>query len=150
MLIFAIILFSAIGSILNPTCPKCECPAYPKCNYSGYENNLTNCNQTIENLTNELRDRPIQYILNTTYINNTIFVDRPVYLETTPKTSITLLIFWLSLFLTIKLFTIKINLPKELEEKVEKIEKAILIGRWVSFALTILIMVRLLFILIKI
>jgi len=148
--IFGVILVSFIGIILflslipliNDAFSPKECPA---CDCSSYSNNLTTCLQNLSNLTKDLEERPVEYIQNVTYVD--VPIDKPIYKDNPISITIISFTFILSIFLTIKLFKIEIRLSKKLEEKLERIDKWIVRLKWISLVVTILILIKLIFIL---
>lgn len=125
-------MFSMINS-LNPKCPVCDC--------SPYQTSLNNCTSIVNNLTVQLNQTPIRYIENITYIEVPVEKEIIVYKEKYVPLTINLLALIFSITITIKLF--KINLPKELEEKLKRIEKAIIFVKWGSLFVSLLILIRL-------
>lgn len=137
------VMFGLIGS-LNQKCPEC-----PICDCSSYQNNLTNC-------TDELSNRPI--INNTVYVNVTSPPEiQEVIVKQDSAISIILLsissISFFSLFLLlkfkIKLFDLNINLPEEMKNHLKKYEKPIKFIKLGSLIISILIFIRLVWILIS-
>jgi len=129
-------IFGVINSINQDNCPQCE-------NCIPYKNNLTNLSEQLEICKNQSKE--VIYINQTVEIPIETIKEVPVYKERWFSSTIISISFILSLVLTISLF--KIKLPQKIEDKLEKIEEWIIRIKWVSLALTILIFVRLLFIL---
>ncbi len=141
------ILLAIIGAIFGVMSQlNKQCPACPACDCSSYQNNLTSCIGNLSNVSAELSQRPVEYIQNVTYINNTVYVDKPVYHDNPIGITIIIISSTLLIFLTVKLFTIKIKLPKEIEHKIKKLEDWIKIFKWISLAVTILILIKLIII----
>ncbi len=129
-------MFSLLSS-LNPKCPECD--------YSLYQNSITNCTTLLENCTKQLNETPPQYVQNITYVE--VPVEKIVYTERFVPISLSIIAFIFSLTITIKLFTIK--LPKELEEKLKRIENAIIFVKIGSLFVSIFIFLRLIYIFIS-
>jgi len=146
ILIFPILLV-VVGAILGVISQinKQNCPVCEDC--TPYKNNLTNLSKELEICKNQLKE--------IVYINQTIEVpvekikeiEKPIYKDT--PISITLISFslLLSIFLTIRLFRIEVKLPKEIEEKIKHYDKWIIRFKWISLAVTILILFKLILIL---
>ncbi len=130
-------MFSLIGSFNQPSCPTCDC--------SQYQSSLTQCQSLVSNLTQQINQTPVQYIQNITYIE--VPVEKIVYKEKFVPLSINILALIFSVTITIKLFTIQ--LPKELEEKLKRIEKAIAFVKIGSLIVSFLIFIRVLLIFIS-
>lgn len=137
-LIFALVviipILGAMFSLINSLNPKC-----PECDYSPYQNGLNNCTTLLQSCNKQLNETPIRYIENITYIE--IPIEKPVYREKFVPISLNILAFIFSLTITIKLF--KIKLPKELEERLKRIEKAIVFVKWGSFLVSLFVLIRL-------
>ena len=144
ILIIAIItpaFTSMFQAITSQNCPKCE-----SCNYWPYQSNLSFCIKLVDNLTEQLNQTPVKYIQNITYINVTRTIEKPVCVDKPAPITINVVSFLFSLFLTINLFRIKIKLPKEIENELKNIKKWIKILKWCSFAVSILRLLRLIWI----
>jgi hypothetical protein len=128
------VILAMIGSVFNPA---------PTCDYTPYQTNLSLCSAQVANLSDQLNQTPVKYV----NVTVTEYVDKPVYKDRPIPVIITILSFAFSLFATIKLFKIKIKLPQELEEELKKIEKWIKTVKWCSLAVSILIFLRLVWIL---
>ena len=133
------VILGMLGSIFNPA---------PTCDYTPYQTNLSLCSAQVVNLSNQLNQTPVKYV----NVTVTEYVDKPVYLERPFPITITILSFIFSLIATIKLFkvNIKIKWPQELEEELKKIEKWIKTVKWCSLIVSILIFLRLVWILFSI
>lgn len=138
-LVIIIPILGAMGSLFSsinaPSCPSCDC--------SQYQNSLIHCQNVVKNLTQQINQTPVQYVQNITYIE--VPVEKIVYREKFVPISLNILAFIFSLTITIKLFTIK--LPEELEEKLKRIEKAIVFVKMGSLVVSVLILIRLILIL---
>jgi len=139
ILIFPILLvllgaiLGVISQINKQNCPVCE-------DCTPYKNNLTNLSKELELCKNQSKE--------IVYVNQTIEV--PVYKDT-PFSIIIIFFSWvLSMVLTIGLFRIKVKLPKEIEEKIKYYDKWIIIFKWISLAVMILIFIKLVLILVLI
>src|SRR3989338_5338521 len=124
------VILAMFGSILNPQ---------PTCDYAPYQTNLSQCSALVTNLSNQLNQTPVKYV----NVTVTEYVDKPVYRDSPASTTILILSFVFSLLVTIKLFKVKIKLPQQLEDDLKKIEKWIKIFKWASLVLSILIFLRL-------
>jgi hypothetical protein len=122
-------------------CQKCEV-----CNYAPYQANVSDCYGIVNNLTTQLNQTPIKYVQNVTYVNVTQVVEKPVYVDRPIPIFITVISFIFSLVVTIKLFKVEIKLPKELEEELKRIEKWIKRVKWLSLIVSVLILLRLIWI----
>lgn len=130
-------LLAAIISITQkPECPTCDC--------SSYQNQLQKCQELTTNLSQQINETPVKYIQNITYVE--VPIEKVVYKERIVPVIINIVALILSITITISLFKIEVKLPKELEAKIMKIEKLILLVKWTSFALTLIIFIRLLFV----
>ena len=129
-------IFGVMNSINQDNCPTCE-------DCSPYKENLTNLTEQLEICKNQSKE--------IVYVNQTVEVpvekEVIVYKERWFPSTIISISFILSLVLTISLF--KIKLPDKIEEKLKKVEKWIIRIKWASLILTVLIFIRLLFILIS-
>lgn len=132
------VLLSMLGSM---NCQKCEV-----CNYAPYQANVSDCYGIVNNLTTQLNQTPIKYVQNVTYVNVTQVVEKPVYVDRPIPIFITVISFIFSLVVTIKLFKVEIKLPKELEEELKRIEKWIKRVKWLSLIVSVLILLRLIWI----
>ena len=129
---FFIALIFEIGNLATPhNCPTCDC--------STYQNQFISCNETVNNLTKQIEETPIKYIQNVTEVP----VEKIVYREKPISIGLNVLALILSFGITFSLFKIEIKLPKELEDKIIKIEKIILWIKWVSVALSFVLLVKL-------
>jgi len=141
--IFALLIFipllgimsSIISQQFQQKCPSCDC--------SQYQNNLTTCNQVVENLTKQINDTPIRYVQNVTYVE--IPVEKPIYKERIIPGIVISISFILSLVISISLF--KIKLPKKIEERLDEIEDIIFWIKWASAVVSLLIFIKLVYIL---
>lgn len=134
-------VFGVLSSINQQNCPKCE-----TCDYSSYQNDLAKCNAENQNLTNQLNETPIKYVNVSVEVPVEKVIERTVYKDNLTSITIISISTILSIFLTVKLFTIKIELPKELEEKIKKLENWIKTFKWISLAVSLLILIKLLII----
>ena len=142
-LIFALVIiipflgamFSLINS-MNQKCPTCDC--------SVYENALKNCTDKLTNLTIQMNNTPVQYIQNVTYVE--VPVEKPVYRERFIPISLNILAFIFSLGITISLFKIELKFPKELEEKLSRIENAIRFVKIASLFASVILLLRLIYV----
>lgn len=127
-------MFSLLSSLNQQNCPTCDC--------SQYQNGLTQCQQLVSNLTSQINNTPA-YIQNVTYVE--VPVEKIIYREKVVPMSLSILAFIFSLTITFRLF--KIKLPQEIEEKLKRIEKTIAFVKIGSLAVTIIIFMRLIFLL---
>jgi len=129
-------IFVAMQGIGQQNCPTCDC--------SQYQNQNTNLTEQLEICKNQTKE--VIYVNQTVEKPVNVSVEKPVYKDGPVSTTIIVLSLVISLALTI--FSFKIRLPRHLEEKLEKIEKAILWFKIGSLIITILIFIKLLIILI--
>ena len=109
-----LVFIGAIVTIMNPPdCPTCDC--------SSYQSQLQECQNLTNNLSRQINETPIKYVQNITYVE--VPVEKVVYKEKLVPVIINIVALILSIGLTFTLFKIEIKLPKELEEKIMKIEK---------------------------
>lgn len=131
--IFAVIVLLALipvfTSLFNQDCPECDC--------SAYKNQLNACNQKLQN-------PEIVYINQTVEVPVDKIVEKPIYLTNEGKTSEIIISLSLIISFFITLFSFKIRLPKQLEEKLNNLEEIIQIIKFGSLILTILIFIKLL------
>ncbi len=141
--IFGIIILALFISAVSPLFHQTPCPT---CDCSAYQNQLSECDKNVSNLSERISKIPTEYVYVNNTLNNTI---EKVFLPEEKPLALTLniLIFIISLSINISLFKIKIKLPTEIEEKLKKFEKAIKYIKIASLILTILIFVKLLVIL---
>jgi hypothetical protein len=135
------ILIIVIAAVSNAVNPPQECEPCPACDCSQYQQNLSQCYNTLTNVTNQLNS-----IKNTTCEPQIVTETKIVYSESTTTIGITAVSFVISIGLTISLFQIRIKLPKELETKIKEIEKWILISKIISLIVSILLLIKLIFI----
>lgn len=128
-------MFSLIGSLNHPNCPSCDC--------SPYQTSLSQCQETVNNLTQQIRNTSIEYIQNITYVE--VPYEKIIYRERFIPVALNILALIFSVTITIKLITIK--LPEEIKEKLKKIEKAIIFAKIGSLIVSIIIFIRLIFVL---
>ena len=125
---FGLVIPTINNAFAPKTCPSCDC--------SSYQINLTTCSGTIDNLTKQLNETPIRYV-NVT-VDKPIYIDKPVYKDPPLTVFILSVSFIFILYGTIKLFKIKIQLPKWLEKKLKKIEDLIITFKWIYLVVTII------------
>lgn len=132
-------IIAAFATIGKQNCPTCDC--------SQYQNGLNDCTKLVENLSNQINQSPIQYIQNVTYVDRPI--ETVVYRDSPVKIGINIIAFILSFTVTFKLFKVRVKLSKQLQEKLDEYEDAILAVKVVSLILTILIALKLFWIFIS-
>ena len=130
-IIILVSFLQVIGSLFNQNCPACDC--------STYQNKLVVCeNQTKEIIyINKTIGVPVERV-----IEKTVYKDKAI--------SITIISFSLAISLSLTILSFKINLPKKLEEELERIENIIKYFKFGSLILTFLIFIKLLSILLSI
>jgi len=129
------VMFSLINS-MNPQCPTCD--------YSSYETAIKNCTELVDNLTRQLNETPVQYVQNVTYVE--VPVEKIVYKERFIPITLNILALIFSIGITISLFKIEIRLPKEMEDRLRRIEDAIRLVKIGSLFVSIILFIRLIFI----
>jgi len=132
-------IFTIISQIGKQDCPACDC--------SQYQNKIDNLSQELDICKNQSKE--IVYVNQTVEVpvETIIEVEKPIYKDTPISITIISLSLLLSIFLTIKLFRIEIKLPKEIEDKLKHYDKWIIRFKWISLAVTILILIKLIAIL---
>lgn len=128
-------IFAVLGSVGQQNCPTCDC--------SQYQNQVTNLTGQLALCQNQTKE--IVYVNQTVELPIEVPVEVPVYRDST--VSITIIALSLAISLSLTIFSFKIKLPKHIEEKLEKIEKAIFWFKIGSLVVTILIFIKLLIIL---
>ncbi|MEM3405922.1 MAG: hypothetical protein QW117_03060 [Candidatus Pacearchaeota archaeon] len=136
ILVFPILLvllgaiLGVISQIGKQNCPACDC--------SQYQNTINNLSEQLEICNNQTVEVPVEKILE---------VEKPIYKDSPISITLVSISFILSIFLTIKLFKIKVKLPKEIEEKIKHYDKWIIRFKWLSLIVSILILLKLIIIL---
>jgi len=133
-------IFSLIGSINQQNCPQCE-------DCTPYKSNLSNLSEQLEICKNQSKE--IIYVNQTVEISGPeTIIEKPIYKDFPVSITIISISLIFSIFLTIKLFQIKVKLPKGTEEE-EYYNKWNARFKWISFIITILILLKLIHILIN-
>lgn len=126
-IIFLSALIPLVSNLFNQNCPKCE-------DCSPYKNQLSSCQQELEN-------PEVVYINNTIEVPVIQTVEKEVYKDTEVEKVILSLSLIISLSLT--LLSFKIKLPRRLEERLDKLEDTIILIKYGSLILSILIFIKL-------
>jgi hypothetical protein len=149
-LVFCVIIGGAFSYLRLQSCPTCQ-----TCNYSSYEKNISECINYSTNLSTALKERPIEYIQNITYV--------PEYKDLPKADIISSVIIILSSIFIIFFFSFKLHLfkidhlfkieikdlseewKKELErlkEEFHKLKTSLKVAKWIIIAFAVVVAIK--------